>query len=565
MNLQGIREAVFSQADWAPTQSAEAVDRVNDFINRAHNTLALEAPFLFFESEVALVTQEDVVGSSTDTIRVTTDTDSVSGTPRNAWVILRDGYSGTSGLTDWPVDRSWDGRVIDIIESDGTTIHKNRIRTVWSTTVQGQDGSRTYFYLSLVRPWDVDRYGYGPFTYRIYTDLYYLPDDVIQYKSARLRHVDNWPLSVLGQDEAEQLSLTGYRQDLAEGIPRALFRRAHFQIPGPKVAPTVSATSTAVKWMGPEPAGEFEYMITYTWGKRDGELRNGGVGHWVDNALPWEDTAIASTVTGYALDRYREPLWESSPSPVSDALEMAAADAGQGVMVFPAIKLTLPNIEYMQGFMLKGTDGGTSYTRANYARSGWHVRIYRRRIAEDFTYYNATATGMGHATWGGQIADSLHKLDLSEKFYLLAEVRIDDLNEGYWTDDGTHIPDYHRPLRTIHGYQSIQMYPKPDDRYEIDIRCVRRPEELVDDTDAPRVHPEAVDVLIDKTLVLLYEHQGQHELAGVARARYNEGLMTLRKRYAEQRPPQEPIVRRMSRARPMLPGRGRIRKWWDTT
>ena len=67
MNLGEIRTRIFNQIDWSPTTSAEAVTRTNGFINRAYEQLCLEAPFLFFESEVKLATKPDVV--SKDTIK----------------------------------------------------------------------------------------------------------------------------------------------------------------------------------------------------------------------------------------------------------------------------------------------------------------------------------------------------------------------------------------------------------------------------------------------------------------------------------------------------------------
>mgnify|MGYP003681145482 FL=1 len=60
MNLKEIRNAMFAQADWSPDQSPEAASRVNGFINRAYNQLALEAPFLFFETEAKIATEPDV-------------------------------------------------------------------------------------------------------------------------------------------------------------------------------------------------------------------------------------------------------------------------------------------------------------------------------------------------------------------------------------------------------------------------------------------------------------------------------------------------------------------------
>ena len=42
MNLKDLRTAIFSQTDWAPTQSTEAITRLNGFINRAYNDVCLE-------------------------------------------------------------------------------------------------------------------------------------------------------------------------------------------------------------------------------------------------------------------------------------------------------------------------------------------------------------------------------------------------------------------------------------------------------------------------------------------------------------------------------------------
>ena len=48
-NLAGIRSAIFSQADWPPSNSPVAKDRVDEFINRAYFRMSEEAPFLFFD------------------------------------------------------------------------------------------------------------------------------------------------------------------------------------------------------------------------------------------------------------------------------------------------------------------------------------------------------------------------------------------------------------------------------------------------------------------------------------------------------------------------------------
>ena len=57
---------MFAQVDYSPNSSPEAITRVNSFINRAYNQMALEAPFLFFESKVYLATEPDSKSLSDD-------------------------------------------------------------------------------------------------------------------------------------------------------------------------------------------------------------------------------------------------------------------------------------------------------------------------------------------------------------------------------------------------------------------------------------------------------------------------------------------------------------------
>ena len=79
MNLKEIRKAMFAQADWSPNQSPEAISRTNSFINRAYSQLMLEAPFLFFESEVHLATEPDVSSkTASDTVKIIADNNTFS-------------------------------------------------------------------------------------------------------------------------------------------------------------------------------------------------------------------------------------------------------------------------------------------------------------------------------------------------------------------------------------------------------------------------------------------------------------------------------------------------------
>jgi len=594
VNLKDLRTAIFHQTDWAPTQSTEAVKRLNGFINRAYNDVCLEAPFLFFESQVKFATQIDAVpklDNDTVSLSVIDETSPMQPDAPNPWVFQRDLPIPTTDALVWQIDRSWDGRTLEIEVPDPDTgkitTYRNRIRAVYKNSLG--EGEEEVYRLTVVTPWPYQKFGTGPFKYRIYTDKYYLPDDVIQVRSMRLWHEDrNWPLDVVGQEEAEDYSFADSPRVVSHGLPRTVFRREHFQLPGPAVPPDAGypQLESGQKWMGPEPAGTFEYVITYCWGKRDVMFRNPTMGYHLGYADQWENIQPDSGFPSFNQDpaapieasqnRFREPLWESSPSPISaQVTTLNAIETDPGVFLpSPAVRLTLPNIEYMQGFQALGaqrvdTGGGPAaalWRRKNWRESGWWTRIYRRRITEDFNNYTALATdidpsGVGTQDGGAAIA-GLKKLDIPTVFFLLAEFRIDEGNGGIFYDNGRILPDYHCRLRDKHGYQSVKLYPYPNERYEVDVRCVRRPPKLVDDQDAPLVHAEAVDLIIHRTLMFLYENMGDPQMAHVARARYEENLFTLSKRYGDLRPPAVPVLRRFSRARTSFSQRGHLRRWW---
>ena len=579
MNLKDLRTAIFSQTDWAPTQSTEAITRLNGFINRAYNDVCLEAPFLFFESEVKFATQKDAVSAqASDTISVSVlDVTGPVTDDFNPWVFEQDITADTPGYLVWAIDRSWDGRLVEIEVKDGskTTTYRNQIRAVWKYTPEG--GTPRYRF-SVVTPWPYEALGTGPFKYRVYTEHYYLPEDVVQVRSMRLfKENRNWPLGIMGQEEAENYSFADSPAVTSHGLPRSVFRRPHFQLPGPSVAPTVALGSVEASptevWLGPEPPGKFEYVITYCWGKRDLMFRTPTMGYHLGYADQWKNTQGAFYTESYNLgaketseNRFREPLWESSPSPIS--AEVVTTASGEASVGTPSVKITLPNIEYMQGFMTTGAQknlgaGTSSFLRRNYRESGWWVRIYRRRATADFTNYGNLKTIVGVSdSAGGATITGLNKLDLPTVFFLLAETKIDDVNRGIFYDNGRIIPDYHRRLKVVHGYQAIQLYPYPDERYEVDVRCVRRPPKLVDDEDAPLVDAVAIDLIVHRTLMFLYENMGNPGMAQLAQSRYKENLYTLTKRYGDLRPPAVPVLRRFGRARAGWDQRGTMRRWW---
>ena len=554
---------MFAQADYSPNSSPEAISRVNSFINRAYNQLALEAPFLFFETEVSMAVEPDVTsGAGTDALNdriklagTNTLPRSPSGNDPWTWMTTytaTQAATASNNLTVWKYDRSWDGRIIEITTEDGTLV-RNQIRSVWLE-------SDTY-HMTFVRPWDTTTYpdtGYDGFTYKILTEQYPLPDNLIELKSARMRDkTNNYPLDVVGQQQAEQLQLISPSTNVTSGIPRAIFRRGHMRLNGPAVPPVATLDETLVSgegadllsnpWVGPEPSGTFAYRVTYTWGKRDTEFQLPGLAHWEGMASGYSNTGQNfpanpenDTTTNGALaaaNRYREPWLESPMSPSSEAVETKHSEEHDGV---PAIKVSLPNIEYALGFLNTVTAGGSTYTRQSLIQSGVYVRIYRKRLTTNFDDY----ADIKYNTPG------LHKsqLDAAEDFFLLAETRIDGTNGGVFYDNGEIIPDQSRRLRDIHGYQSIAFYPRPDQRYPVSLRCIIRPQELRDDDDTPLIHDEAMDILIERAMSFFYESLGNPQMSVASRQKYQAELVTLSNRYGDLRPASVPVLRRMTRA-----------------
>lgn len=512
MNLKGLRTAVFSQADWAPTQSADALTRLNGFINRAYFQIAQEAPFLFFESELRFVTQPDLIP--------TLDGDTISIVATDPWVFERDVSSAvvasSSDLSVWDSTGRWDGRMLEITDSSDV-VRRRRIRSVFEAPdILGATTEQ----LTIYQPWP-NRSETG-MSYRIYDDSYYLPDDVIEVNSLRLYKAGQaWPLDIMGQLEAEKLSLTDLPGQVAAGVPRAAFRKGHFQIETPTLAPRAETVDGA--WAGPEPMGEFSYLYTYCWGRRDQSLWNAGPA-----------TTLAATVT---TSRY-EPLWESAPSP---AASVTVDSTGE------RIEITTPDIQYIQGF-------GDLNTPRRTNQSGWYKRIYRKRLSTNSGYLGITNSESG-------VSGDPVKTVEAPNTYLLWEEATGSTVLTY--DDGTVLPDYHRRLREVHGYQGLKFYPRPDGRYEVEVRCTRRPEELRDDQDVPRIHRDAMDVLIHRALALLYEAQGN--LVGADRAlnRYHQDLIVMTKRYGDLRYPGEVLLKRPVRSGRISETRRPFRRWYN--
>ena len=563
-NLKDIVKQVFRRSNHDPSPTPDAVEDMKSFVNDALQQISLDAPIMFNEDRLTIHTDPDAVASADgDTVTLALQDFGPGTGVYNTYTFQVDLPTATNGsaapdigqvvwtaATIPTVDappKQWAGRMIDIILSDGT-VYTTQIRSVWLEEVE--DGGDTFIYarFSVVTPWLYEVFGEGPFQYRVYTQDYDLPDDIIEIKSARVVGVEApspAPLAILGQVEAEAAGFADERST-AVGQPRSMFQGRHYQLPGPNIAVNVvEADADDNPWLGPEPPGTFEYVFTYCWGRR--RDYSPGIAYWRHASQEWREpsSTVEPEFDRVARMRNREPMWESAPSPVSSVATVAAPD-GEGNPV-SAVFLGFPNIEYHLGFMLAGetsvTGLGTDFRRINVAHSGFHIRIYRRRLTANFTNY----TDFG-STQDGQSITTLHRMDIQDAFYLLAEFRIDEFNEGRWLDDGQVIPDYLRRLRPVNGYRGVRLWPRPDDQYDIEVRCVRRGPLLVSDSDVPPIHPEAVKLVVDYSKALLMEKLGEPAAKAEAMGDYQRNLNTLLRRYGDLRPANAPQPRRLARA-----------------
>jgi len=479
MNKGEIRTRILEQVDWSPDQSTAFKDKVDRLINRAYQVMSLEAPFLFFEDEARILTQGDVASISTDSddrLRVVT---------ADTTVLERRYLTATSpapqSWSDGLGTGYWDGRMIEV--TDGSTTYRRKIREVWQYTSTDLAGDTTHDRISIDVPWRNSTS--DEMTYRIYTPEYGLPADTIELRSARVYADTHYPLKVSNQYFMERHEYVDY-QGNETGRPHRVFRGKHFQIDAPTQKPK-DGTSRNI-WTGPEPPGTWDFCYTWCWGYLDS-----------DSITPNEQFV---------------PRWESAPSPILEDVTHSGSNNEQ-------ITITVPNIDHMTSYWKTVSDAGVVTSPPSLGRSGLFARVYIRRTAT-----KALATTQKAGTIE-------HNIEREPNiFYLLDVIHLDTTTSVMQTTYRGQIPDYYTRLKEVHGYQTIRFWPMPDDRYEIDLRILRRPQPLVHDHDTPRIHEEAVDALIEKTLILFYEVQGNMDNAQLAMLRYQNFLQTLTKRYA---------------------------------
>ena len=491
MNRADIRQAIFDQIDWQPDTSADLTNKLDRFINRAYNQLALEAPFLFFEDKVSFLTQTDISSATAITNdRVTQETTNTPGLVwKRAYSVSADRTpSGDDAdIVQWDPDPAtyvaagvphpFEGRTIEITGSDDR-VYRRKIRKIWWEEAVGTHTD----YITLDKPLDLSVEGlaveYTDLKYRITTPSYYLPADVIEVRSIRIWDEERRePVSLIYTEEAEEQWWDDVQGSNSSGSPRKAFRTDYFQMPSPVYKPLTALDPTNA-WNDEysQPQGAFDFFYTICWG-----------------ALDKKDVVTKGAAN---VSRHRRPKFESSPSPISDAQGINDATA--------SIALTLPDIDAPRGFTTD-TAGDIEY-----GRSGLWKRIYARRVSSSRPSTSTMAI-----------------VENPDDFFYVGYV---DGQSTSFVFSG-FLVNFEEPYRELHGYSGLQISPLPDAAYTVDVRCLRKPYPLETDQSVPRVPPEAMDVLIHKILVIVYESLGHHEIAAVSQAVYSDRLVTLKKRY----------------------------------
>ncbi len=489
MHYADIRDRVWAAADYAPAGSPEAVARTREFINRALARIALDAPFLF-ERDISIYLDPDVRPDNTDVADTWEST-----TPFDPWVI-RSTWNNVNALAlynrfvnnDRPFN-GWYFECRDPADSTSDRVLVFRIREVWT---EEDPATGRHVHISFFEPNPYDTPGFSTAAggvgvisdWRITVRQYALPQNVIEIQSVRPYDASN-DFGTFRYITAEDASCYGYEggywDETVTSMPWVFWSGTVETLTNMNVAPnlggSLGAWSTAAY---AEPKGDFEYLYTLSLGERHDE---------VQDINPTSSPSVAANASGR-----RSPYIESPPSAIAGPTFSTSQ-----------IVVTLPNYPALVGFEDVAT--------RRYRRVGVKANIYRRRVGVDPAYALPYPT--------------------SNHFQHIASVDFSNGSATY-TDDGTSVPG--RRLCRVGGYKTLRFSHAPDKRYRLRVRCVVRPEEILDDSDACEIPPSAIDALIFLSLRNLYEASGNPSMAAYSFADYERALHALKKRHASLKP-----------------------------
>lgn len=448
--------------------------RVTKCINTALNRMAGDVPEALVPSEQHVVLRSDVKGTDASVQA------RISATAEGR--VMKFTEADGTVLTNWAptIDGTWDGIMhLEFTDPDGQR-HRRQSREWWSAA--GQEG--TDYFVTLDRPWPAALQTTDYMDFRIYQPMFFLPQDTLKMLQPGHLYLEGhqqvWGIDTAG---ASRQGMTDWAGE-ARGRPERIWRGPHVQLPAPQRKPNLKPlVEKAAPWQGPERQGKFRVCYTYVWGRKDEE---------------WQDSP----------GDIRDPQWESAPSDISEAVDYSTLGGPAG-----SLQMIAANIDAMQGFDIAGT--------IRQGRSGYRIRWY---IARDDVY----TAGPGNSAFD--------TVEASGKFYLLAEVEPSSTNSSgaaTYVWDGSVTPDYHRPLKHSTGYYGYHVYPSQDQRYEIDLRVLRRPRKLETATDTAPIQSDAVSALIELSLYYLSLKDGVDQAsAQIHESRYEERVRHFRARYA---------------------------------
>lgn len=475
MNRKEWRGKALSRLAWNADIDADTLLEMNDRLNDALKKVAGDCPQAVVPDVESVLLLADKTGTALErTASATTD----------KWVLTL-GPTATGGAI--VVNGTWDGRFhIEVTDPTGG-LHRRQCREFWKETVIGGDGVERY-YVSLDRPWrnttDTEM------VFRLHQPEFFFRDDVMEVLDGAIWGETRTRLVELPEDFMRHYQEQDFRGN-ANSRPQYLVRGRHFQMESPVTKIKVVQSGEQNPWVGPYPIGTWRFAYTYVWGRKDDEY----------------------LAPGGSFD----PLWESAPSPLSDALTISNGAAGRAELS------GIPNIDFMQDF-----DPSAGLRKG---RTGWRKRIYVWTDAVDIA---------------GAFVDEVEALSVG---LFLAEV---EGNVATYSWDGSVIPDYKRRLPESQGYYAHKMVPHQDAIYEIDFRVRRRPGKLATEYDAPPLHPDSEEALVVLAASMLSEMDKQFEKAAYYRGLYeNTELPKLQRRWGSSA--------KMILAAPWLPGAQRAR------
>ena len=496
MHYSDIRDRVWAAADYAPAGSPEGIARTREFINRALNRIALDAPFLF-ERDINIYLDPDVLPN--DKAAVADTWRSVPGGNFDPWVIESTWtLASAAALYNRFVNperpfSGWYFECKDPADPTGERILSFRIREVWTI----DEGITRRVRISFFEPTPYDTPGFAPTAgggvgvitdWRITVKQYALPPEVVEIQTIRPYDTTNdygYFRYITAEDACRDGYEGSYWTKTATSLPLTFWPGEVETLANTSVAPVISATGTWSAIATAEPKGQFEYVYTLSLGERHDE---------VQDINPMSSTSAVANSSGR-----RMPYIESPPSPI----------AGPNDDTTKQIIIRTPNIPLLVGF--------EAAARARYRKVGVKANIYRRRITVDSSYTLPYPT--------------------SNHFQHLATVAFTLNGYAEFTDDGTSVPG--RRLRRVGGYKTLRFSNCPDKRYQVRVRCLVRPYEMLDDSDACEVPPSAIDALIFLSLRNLYEASGNPSMAASSFMDYERALHALKKRHASLKPPGE--------------------------